>query len=317
MINSGGESSLPRLIEVIQKGQSGSIVLPQNPTADAVAGATALYLALNKLGKNVSIACTNKVNYSLTASDKISTQLAMGGDNLVVSFPYIDGTIDKVDYNIQGSNFNLIISPRPGTPKLNPKQVKYSYSGGSVDFIIVLDAPTLNSVGTLYTENQKQFQGKDIINLDRHLTNSFYGTVNFVNKTSSSISELVLKLIQGFEVEIDRDMATNLYAGIASSTNNFTSYSVTAETFENIAALLRMGAIKKTLTKPPGQQRPFQQPSQPINSSFNAGGYDEQPDMVTPIEDVEREPKGIPTTPQDWLKPKIFRRGGGNSGGLV
>ena len=64
-------------------------------------------------------------------------------------------------------------------------------------------------------------------------------------KTVSSISELILSVIQTLGIEIDRDIATNLYAGAAASTNNFTSYSTNADTFEHIAALLRSGAVKK------------------------------------------------------------------------
>ena len=312
-------NTLTRLNEILQKGTNGAIILPANPSADAIAAGTALYLSLHKMGKSVNLACSSKVNFNLTASDKIQPQLVTSGDNLVVSFPYSDGAIDKVDYNIQGSNFNLIITPRQGFPKLDPKQVKFGYTGGNFDFVIVIDAPTLNSLGTLYSENEKQFQGKDIVNIDRHLTNGFYGTVNYVNKTSSSISEMILKLLQNVGVEMDRDIATNLYAGIATATNNFTSYSVTADTFESVAALIRMGAIKKTLTKP-AQTRTFQPPQQmptpfsyqpPTNPSFG-GRTNEQPDMMTPIEDVEKEPKGaVTSTPQDWLKPKIFRGGGG------
>jgi phosphoesterase RecJ-like protein len=94
-------------------------------------------------------------------------------------------------------------------------------------------------------DNQALFQGKNIINIDRHLTNGFYGTVNYVNKTSSSTAELVFKTLQNLSCEIDKDMATNLYVGISSATNNFTSYSVNAETFETIAQLLKLGAVKK------------------------------------------------------------------------
>lgn len=311
------QNTLSRLNQVVQKGSTGTIILPQNPSADTVAGATALYLGLHKMGKNVSLACSTKVSFNLTASDKIDSQLVTSGDNLVVSFPYSDGAIDKVDYNIKDNNFNLIITPRQGFAKLEPKQVKYSYSGGNLDFVIVIDSPTLNSLGALYSENEKQFQGRDIINIDRHLTNSFYGTINYVNKTSSSISELILKLLQSLGVEMDRDMATNLYAGIAASTNNFTSYSVTADTFENVAALLRMGAIKKSITKPT-QGRTFQ-PGRPIGPSFDqppmnspfGDDYEESVDSMTPIEEVEKEPRGKPQTPQDWLKPKIFKGGGG------
>ena len=309
-MNNNIQQTLARLNEILQKGVTGIIVLPANPTIDAVAAATALYLGLHKMGKTVSLASSNKINYSLTGVDKIQTQLSSSGDNLIIAFPYRDGMIDKVDYNIQGENFNLIISPRQGFPKIDPNQVKYSYTGGSFDYLIAIDAPNLNSLGNLYTENEKQFQGKDIINIDRHLTNGYYGTVNYVNKTSSSISELILKLLQNLGVELDRDIATNLYAGIAASTNNFTSYSVTADTFESIATLLRMGAMKKMIGKTP-QAKGFQVPRPMPMPSFNPPTQ-EQPDMITPIEDVEKEPKGSATsTPQDWLKPKIFRGGGG------
>lgn len=304
------DGSLNRLNDVLQKSLSGTIVLPQNPTADAVAAATALYLSLNKAGKSVSLACTSKVGFNLTGVDKIQSQLTTSGDNLVISFPYAEGSIDKVDYNIKGENFNLIIAPRQGYPKLDPNQVKYTYTGGSLDFIIIIDSPTLNSLGPIYTENEKQFQGKEIVNIDRHLTNSFYGTINYVNKTSSSISELIFKLVQNLGIELDRDIATNLYAGISSATNNFSSYSVTADTFDTVARLLRQGAIKKTVQKPT-MTRPFNPP--PINSF--GGGFNEEPDMITPIEDVEKEPRGAQgSTPQDWLKPKIFK---GGSGGLI
>lgn len=326
------DTTSPRILEILGKSMTGAIVLPANPSIDAIAAATALYLGLHKLGKTVSLTCEEvKQKTDLTGVDKIQTNLLTGGDSLVVSFPYADGAIDKVDYNIQGNSFNLIVAPRPGFPKLEPKQVKYSYTGGLLDFIIVLDAPTLNSLGSVYRDNEKQFQGRDIINIDRHLTNSFFGTVNFVEKTSSSISELVLKLLQNLQVEIDRDIATNIYAGIAAATNNFTSYSVNADTFEHIATLLRMGAIKKVFRKPAAAPLPAEpvyqneldeefpmqpQRQMPRRMTFNPQRKPlvSEKRSVKPIEGVEKEPQTQDQqTPQDWLKPKIFRGGGGLS----
>ncbi|MBI3366066.1 hypothetical protein HY041_00360 [Candidatus Roizmanbacteria bacterium] len=272
------QQTLARLHEIITKAVNGAIVLPSNPSQDAIAAATSLYLGLIKMGKNVSLVCAQSVSSDLTASDKIQSNLVSGGDNLVVSFPYTDGAIDKVDYNIQGENFNLIISPRQGYPKMEPNQVKYSYTGGLLDFIIVVDSPTLNNLGSSYTDNQTQFQGREIINIDRHLTNSFFGTVNFVNKTASSI-------------------------------------------FENVATLLRMGALKKMSKKPdfgspmnsfqsPMPQQPTPQPfmQQPKFPQKSQGNPEIQP--VKPIETVEKEVKPEPQNPQDWLKPKIFKGSG-------
>lgn len=323
------QNTLARIHEVVTKGVSGTILLPTNPSVDAIASATSLYLGLTKMGKNITLACSQKVTTDLHAGDKIGENFATGGDNLVVSFPYTDGAIDKVDYNIQGNNFNLIITPRQGHPKLNPNQVNYSYSGGMVDFIIVIDSPTLNSLGSIYTDNQTQFTGRDIINIDRHLTNAFFGTINHVNKTSSSVSELILEILKQLQVEIDRDMATNMYAGVAASTNNFTSYSVNADTFENIATLLRFGAVKK-MAKKPGNPNSFPVQNQfnpddsfepqpaptinkPVQSLNNQQGVSQySPEIMTkPITKVEKETKSEqPKSAQDWLKPKIFKGSG-------
>ncbi|MDO8497143.1 MAG: DHH family phosphoesterase, partial [bacterium] len=218
-------------------------------------------------------------------------------------------------YNIQGTHFNLIVSPRAGFPKLDSSQVSYSYTGGTIDFIFTIDTPNLNSLGQIYTENQAQIQGKTIINIDRHLVNDFFGTVNVVNKTSSSTSELVYQILTDLSIELDRDIATNLYGGIMAATNNFTSYSVTAQTFQTAADLLRMGALKKIQSRQPGMgmPRPVAPQPQPFSPrQFQSNGSLKEFEKMTPIEDIEDEPddfEGSSTTaaPQDWLKPKIFK----------
>lgn len=310
------QNTINRIVEIFNKSQSGVIIIPSNHSTDSVAGATSLYLALIKMGKNVNLVCSSKVSFDLTASDKFQSNLSTEGDALMISFPYTDGSIDKVDYNIQGEYFNLIITPREGYPKLNPNQVKYSYTGGTIDFIVVIDSPTLNNLGEVYNENQTQFTGKDIINIDRHLTNAYFGTVNYVDKTSSSISELILKIIENLKVEIDKDIATNLYAGIAFSTNNFTSYSTNANTFESVAFLLKKGAIKKTIKKPTPPNNSFIPPSPtifPAQKKINVSPSAET--QPTPIEEVEKEKQ--PTQqqfegkkPQNILRPKIFKNTG-------
>jgi len=302
--NNNETQTLSRIADIIGKNNSGVIILPTNASVDTIAAGTSLYLSFVKMGKTISLISSNPVTSDLAGADKIQNNLAVNGDNLVISFPYSDGAVDKVDYNIQGSNFNLIITPRPGQPKLNPNQVKYTYAGGNFDFIIVIDAPSLNSLGEIYSNNANQFQGKDIINIDRHLTNGYFGSVNLVNKTISSISELIFKLIQNLRLEIDKDIATNLYAGIAASTNNFTSYSVNAGTFEAVANLLRAGAVKKSFRKPVSAN-----PFMPTGSFQPTKSREVQ--SVKTIESLEKESQPESSgTPQDWLKPKIFKGGG-------
>src|SRR3972149_6840591 len=118
------QSTLSRIQEITTKCRSAVIIVPPNSSIDAIASSTSLYLALNKMGKTISLACSQKIQSDLVASDKFQNIIGAGGDSLMVSFPYTDGAIDKVDYNIQGESFNLVITPRPGFAKLDPSDRK-------------------------------------------------------------------------------------------------------------------------------------------------------------------------------------------------
>lgn len=303
--------TLTQIKEVISKNNSGIIALPAKATPDAVAAATTMYLALTKMGKIVTLVASETPQSDMMGVDKIQNNLATGGNNLVVSFPYTEGSIDKVDYKIEEERFNLIIAPREGHEKLQPKDVQFSYTGGKIDFIIVIDAPNLAALGEIYQKNESKFSGRNIINIDRHLINNNYGSINMVVKTSSSTSELVYRIVRGIGVDLDRDMATNLYTGIATATNTFSSYSVNADTFEAVSQLLRAGAVRKPVpqmarpgmpTMPgmppamPGMRsmpsmatNPYQQPQQP---GFNP--YPQQPRMNPMPQQPQHQPSATP-----------------------
>lgn len=297
--------TLTQIKELISKNNSGIIVLPAKATLDAVAAGTSMYLALTRLGKTVTLIASETPQSDMVGVDKIQNNLVTGGNNLVVSFPYTEGSIDKVDYKIEDERFNLIIAPREGHEKLQPKDVQFSYTGGKIEFIIAIDAPNLNALGEIYQKNENKFSGKNIVNIDRHLINNNYGTINMVVKTSSSTSELVYQVIRSIGVDMDRDMATNLYTGIATATNAFSSYSVNADTFETIAQLLRAGAVRRPMpqmARPgmpgmPGMQspmqpmpRPFQQ-QQPQQGSFNPyGGQQQQQPRMNPMPPQPAQP---------------------------
>ncbi|OGK14136.1 hypothetical protein A3H80_02985 [Candidatus Roizmanbacteria bacterium RIFCSPLOWO2_02_FULL_37_19] len=258
------DAEIARIVKILAERQSISICLPTNPTLDSIASGTALYLALLQMGKNASIACGGDGDIDrqsrIAGIDKIQTSLVSDGDNLVVSFPYTEGSVDKVTYNIEENAFNLIIQPREGSAKLDPKKVSFNYTGGRPDVIITIYTATLNSLGTLYTSNKDQFTGVEIINIDRHFTNANYGTVNYVDKKSASVSEMVLDIVKTLRINLDKNIATNLYAGIVSATNNFTAHSVSANTFEASAFLLNNGAVKSPIGISQSMQRGSQLP---------------------------------------------------------
>src|SRR3989344_5088344 len=288
------DNQYPQILKVLEDKKSFIIAVPATVSTDAQSAATSLYLALSKAGKQVTLVSEKlpTKEADIIALEKFGTELqALGGDTLTMSFPYEEGAVDKVSYDIEGDRFKLVIQPKSGFPKLDPKKVAFGYTGGKIDVIITVETARLEALGKLYTDNTDKFSGVDIINIDRRFNNAQFGTINVVEKQSSSIAEIVLSLLTYLKIELDRDIATNLYTGLVYATNNFTSYSVNADTFDIASRLLRAGALKKPYVKKdtvfghPGQfaqttpqTSPFNQPYNPPINPYDDPYYDDGED---------------------------------------
>lgn len=228
-----------------------AIVLTSTPSLDAVYAALTLYMGLIKLGKTPSIVAPSKLSYNIKEGAKIGTQLGSGGDNLVISFPYTDGSIDKVDYRIENNTFNLIVIPRPGYPKVTPEQVSYSFAGGNADCLIAIAGKSPESFGRLFQENQQLFAELPLVVIDNNNATSAYGSSSFIDPSAVALSQLALDILTALQVPLDEEIATPALNGIIAATNNFTSPRTDVSVFEQVAELMRLGATRENVQQPP------------------------------------------------------------------
>ncbi|HSA84055.1 MAG TPA: hypothetical protein VLF20_04170, partial [Patescibacteria group bacterium] len=95
--------------DAIAKSNSIGVVVGQNPNLDDMAATLSLYLLINQLGKKVVVASpkTPLVEVSsLVGINKVQTNLGGDAGDLVVSFPYAEGEIDKVSYTLENNFLN-------------------------------------------------------------------------------------------------------------------------------------------------------------------------------------------------------------------
>lgn len=266
-----------------------AIFLPANPSYDMIAAGLSLYLGLLKQGKIVNINSSDQVKVSdsdLVGIDKVRNSL--GGKNLVISFPYEEGEIDKVSYNFEENQFNLVIEPKNDLLKFSPESVKFKAAGFEADLILTIGIIQLADIGNLYHENQLIFEKIDIINFDNNRGNTNFGKINIVNSQLPTVSEIIVLVLKNLNIILDKDIATNLYKGLQRGTEGFHPTIVSALTLEAAALCLRSGAVRETAgIKPQPETRQvftksFTPPKEPIVSNSKIA------------------------TPSDWLKPKIF-----------
>jgi phosphoesterase RecJ-like protein len=80
-----------------------------------------------------------------------------------------------------------------------------------------------------------------VLNIDHHVSNLFFGDYNWVDTQASAAGEVVLKLISKLGVDMDLDMATNLYTAILTDSGCFEYNNTTAQTHRLAADLLDKG----------------------------------------------------------------------------
>ncbi|MFA5287631.1 MAG: bifunctional oligoribonuclease/PAP phosphatase NrnA, partial [Candidatus Omnitrophota bacterium] len=106
------------------------------------------------------------------------------------------------------------------------------------DCMVVLDCSDLTRTGEVYKLNK---DNKPVINIDHHISNSNFGTLNLVDTEASSASEIVYSLYKEMRVPFDKDSAFLLYVGIMTDTGSFRYSNTTSYTHRAAAELMRFG----------------------------------------------------------------------------
>ena len=81
-----------------------------------------------------------------------------------------------------------------------------------------------------------------IINIDHHATNDMFGDINVIEPGASAAGELVYDFCKAAKIEINKDIAVNLYVAIHTDTGSFKYSSATADSFTKTGDLVRRGA---------------------------------------------------------------------------
>ncbi len=257
------------------------VVTHEHPTFDSIGSSLALSLGLASLGKKVTVACPDPMTVELSSFVGVNKIVSEAGKkNFVISLDYVEGSIEKVSYNIAGNTFNLVIEPRAGFPMFSEDKVHYSHAGTPADLIFAVDTIHLGGLKSLYEEDKELYATKPIVNIDRHPNNVHFGQINLVDNQASSTAEVVGSLLAALGISLTEDIATNLLNALYGGTNNFQNPAVSASAFTLAASCVRAGG-KRFRVKEPSPVSP-------------------------PIATDTTIPQS-PQAPADWLKPKIFK----------
>lgn len=158
------------------------------------------------------------------------------------------------DQQIQHQVFNPSLLPEkylflPGVDKII----------GQAEQLIFNDQTLIIALDTDITQTGLEAKIKplsqQIINIDHHFSNSYYGGINLVEPEASSTCELIYNFFISNNIRVTPTMATSLYSGIYIDTGSFTNAATNIESLAIAGHLLSAGArFRKVARQTDGNQ---------------------------------------------------------------
>jgi len=111
---------------------------------------------------------------------------------------------------------------------------------GSYSCVIFVDCTDLKRIKS--SQSPLSFHAQSIINVDHHVSNSFFGDINYVSPEAEATVVLIYRLLKVLPTKITPAIATCLYTGLVTDTGSFQYEAVSSDTLKLGAELLEIGA---------------------------------------------------------------------------
>ena len=126
--------------------------------------------------------------------------------------------------------------------------------GADYDLIISVDASSIDRLGDVYHEGK--LAGIPLAVVDHHITNTYFGTVNWVEPTCAATCQMLAYLADALGVRLSPELAECLLTGVITDTLCFRTTNTTPAVLEVAMHLQEAGAnlaaiVQQTLNRMP------------------------------------------------------------------
>jgi nanoRNase/pAp phosphatase (c-di-AMP/oligoRNAs hydrolase) len=246
-----------QIIEKLGKITNVLVIIPPQATGDQIGASLAVFEFLKKLEKEVVVFYPELSGVSDTLQiiqkrfdflpnvNKIINHLNFS-KSFVIDLNTTKSEVEELSYKKETGKLSIYI--KPGKEQFTPSDVTFRNSDFPFELIITVGLNSLDQLGTNYDKNTEVFFETPIVNIDYKTSNENYGHYNLIEIAASSVSEVVLDLINKYEATLlDESMATQLLTGIISETNSFQHVRTTPQSFLKASQLISLGAHQQEI----------------------------------------------------------------------
>jgi hypothetical protein len=299
-----------KLLERIKQAQNILVTVSANPTVDQLSAAIGLTLALNKMDKHGTAVFSGQVPSTIEFLKPEDT-LEKNTDSLRDFIIALDKSkADKLRYKVEDQVVRIFITPYKTS--LSEKDLDFSQGDFNVDVVIALGVTEQTELDTAITAHGRILHDATVACLSIGGQGSL-GTINWVDPSSSSLSEMAAALTDGLDKKLmDNQIATAFLTGIVASTERFRNDRTSPRTMSVSALLMAAGANQQLIASE--LEAPVVEPVAPTSPYEEAPAPNEEPapappkpepgvleiehdDLLPPVGELEEEPQQ-PEQPQ-------------------
>jgi len=240
-----------QILKLVGRNNRILVATPENPCVDALGSAFALTNAFKKLNKKAEILIPEKLPEKFHFLNKHSSLNPLSLQTFkerefVLTLKNPQNHINNLYYQKQNDLLHIYLTGKNEIQE-NDLRIKRAHP---FDLIFMIKIPDYEKTGKVFEYNRELFIETPVINIDNHVNNEEFGEINLVDVNSSSVSEITLDLIDFMDRNLlDKQIATQILAGLIDATNNFQSSKTNPRTFNNAAVLINRGGDQQEIIR--------------------------------------------------------------------
>lgn len=251
---------IQQLEKILNESKNILILLPQNPTGDAIGCGWAFYYFLEKKGIIPTLAFVDEFNeverFNFLPKPKNISNSISEAKEFILVFNTKHNKISNVKPEFGDDELKIYITPEKGS--IDPRDFCFIPAKSKYDAIVILDSPDKETLGKIFEEDPDIFFEIPVVNIDHHSNNEKFGQVNLVNITASSVAEILFDVFEKIDLEnIDENIANCLLAAIISDTESFQRKNTTPKSLQIAAKLMDSGAKQQEIVRWLYKTQPF------------------------------------------------------------
>lgn len=236
------------------------IILPQNPSGDAIGSGWAFYFFLEKRGIDSTLVFSDefgeKERFGFLPEPKGMVENISISREFVLVFNTKFNKITNVRPEFEENELKIFITPEKGS--IDPRDFSFVPAKLKYDLAVTLGSPDKESLGKFFEENPDIFYEIPVVNIDHNPNNENFGQINLINITASSTAEIIYDLLKVIGNEaVNEKIATCLLAAIISNTDSFQKKNTTPKALQISAELMDKGADQQEIVRWLYKTQPF------------------------------------------------------------